>query len=625
MNGFWHLYDWMERNIWNTLTRKLASFFLVSLGELAMVGYVWHALGQLNARLGSATLDAASHAELAAMIEHSRMLTAAFWLASFSFTAFMVWYLRFLIVRPILEVTSIFDEIGAGTGNLSRDLPVHTHDEIRALSLSYNRFLVKMRELVNNVRVVTVRIAMDSAHTRKNLRGAQESAFQQYELARQVRGASERTSAGISQVSAETQSISSSTRANLAVARESNEELHNVAERIGEISQKVGQFNRTVSDLAHHSESIKTIVDLIKEISEQTNLLALNAAIEAARAGEQGRGFAVVADEVRKLAERVKTATVEISGNIGQMHELVTETQVETARIHDDTRHALTVVDKASNNFARMMEDFERTAGSLGQIAAALEEFAQSNQQVNRNVIEINGLGEQVGVSLKQTETVAEELARASEQVQDMVFNFIVGQGEFHQLISNVGAAREEVQALLAGLLADGCDLFDQRYRPIAGTDPVKYHTGYDVKLEGLLQPILDRMVRQTVGGKFCLAVDRNGYAPTHNSFYSRPPSGDRQADLTHSRDKRLFNDPVGLRSARNADRNYLLQTYIRDNGDILTEVSVPIVLEGRHWGALRLGFDPAHLMETFSQPTRTVAPAGSPARPATVPSMQPA
>jgi methyl-accepting chemotaxis protein len=206
-----------------------------------------------------------------------------------------------------------------------------------------------------------------------------------------------------------------------------------------------------------------------------------------------------------------------------------------------------------------------------------------------------------------------------------MVFNFIVGQGEFHHLISTVGAAREEVQARLNEQLAAGCDLFDQHYRPVAGTDPVKYHTSYDAMLEKLLQPILDRMVHETVGGKFCLAVDRNGYAPTHNSFYSRPPSGDRAADLSHSRDKRLFNDPVGLRSARNTERNFLLQTYIRDNGDVLTEISAPILLGGRHWGALRLGFDPAYIMESFCQPARVAEPASAPLRPAIEPSIQPA
>jgi methyl-accepting chemotaxis protein len=90
--------------------------------------------------------------------------------------------------------------------------------------------------------------------------------------------------------------------------------------------------------------------------------------------------------------------------------------------------------------------------------------------------------------------------------------------------------------------------------------------------------------------------VDGNGYAPTHNSWYSRPPSGDAQKDLAESRDKRLFNDPAGLRAARNV-QPFLLQTYSRDTGEVLSEVDLPLELSGRHWGALRIGFDPNVLL----------------------------
>jgi methyl-accepting chemotaxis protein len=89
-----------------------------------------------------------------------------------------------------------------------------------------------------------------------------------------------------------------------------------------------------------------------------------------------------------------------------------------------------------------------------------------------------------------------------------------------------------------------------------------------------------------------------NGYGPSHNSWYAKPPTGDRATDLVNSRDRRLFNDPAGLRAARNQDR-FLLQTYVRDTGEVMTELDRPITVHGKHWGALRLGFDAATLLKT--------------------------
>jgi methyl-accepting chemotaxis protein len=402
----------------------LCSFFFLSLFQLIMLVYVYLVLTDIRGQLNGSGMSAATLERFAAalMVPFSGR-QACGWLV-LSLSAFMVWYLRYLIVRPLKMIIGIFNEIGAGEGDLSRDIPTITHDEIREVSVSYNRFQLKMREIISNVRLMTVRIAMDSARTRKNVSESLGSAVRQDEFATRVRDASDQTTSGINQVTGQTQSISSSTLSNLDVARESYDELKTVADRIYDISQKVGHFNQTVEDLSQRSASIKTIVDLIKDISDQTNLLALNAAIEAARAGETGRGFAVVADEVRKLAEKVKKATDEISSNIDGMLGLVSDTQVETNEITAGTHQAREVVSRASQHFGRMMGDFETTASSLTQIAGTMEDFAETNRQVNRHVSEIHGLGQQVTERLNHTEQVADELSGVAEQVQEMVSRF---------------------------------------------------------------------------------------------------------------------------------------------------------------------------------------------------------
>ncbi|MCW3479331.1 methyl-accepting chemotaxis protein [Neisseriaceae bacterium JH1-16] len=597
MEWFWKPYDWVERTFWNSLTKKLCSFFFISVFQLVMVGFIYYLLQDLRGLLHGQRLDAAMLAQVEARIDNGLIWIGVIWVLSFLFIAGMVAYLRYLIVRPIERIISIFREIGAGQGDLSRDIPAITHDEIRELSESYNVFLKKMREIITNVRLMTIRIAMDSTRTLQNVGESLGSAQRQDALASEVQSSSDQTTHGINQVTEQTQAISGSTAVNLEVARTSYGELQEVTERIVQISERVGRFNVTVDDLNQRSASIKTIVGLIKDISEQTNLLALNAAIEAARAGEQGRGFAVVADEVRKLAERVKSATNEIAGNIDGMLALVSETQRETNQITSDTEVARDVVGKASQHFGKIVGDYEQTVDSLAEIAQTMEVFAQTNRQVNANVTDIHQLGQQVTERLRRTEEVSAKLAKASEDVQDTVFRFIVGEGEFHHLMGAARRTRDELQRVLERHAANGLNLFDQQYQAVPGTEPTKYRTCYDAKVEGELQPLFDRLVRDVDGGRFCLVVDGRGYAPTHNSFLSRPVSGNAEKDLAESRDKRLFTDVVSLRAAANS-KTFLLQTYARDTGEILTEIDLPISIGGRHWGALRFGFDPAKLLE---------------------------
>ena len=597
MNWFWRTYYLMEKSFWNSLTKKLCSFFFISLFQLILIAYVYLALDDIRQLVGGQELTEPIRQQIFSLLDKTMIWSFAIWCVSLVFIAFMVWYLRFLIVRPLQMIIAIFREIGAGEGDLSREIPTITYDEIRDLSLSYNEFLKKMREIISNVRIMTIRIAMDSTRTRKNIGESLSSAKQQAELASQVRDSSDKTTAGINQVSAETQSISTTTVGNLAMARESYAELQDAATRIGEISGRVGAFNNTVVELNNRSASIKTIVDLIKDISEQTNLLALNAAIEAARAGESGRGFAVVADEVRKLAERVRVATEEISGNIDGMLNLVSHTQEATARINTDTAQALDVVNRSSQHFGRMMSDFENMASGLTEIAGTMELFAGTNLQVNRNVSEIHGLSTVVSTHLAQSEDVSVKLSVAAEQVQELVSRFVIGEGELDAVIGVARHARDNLAEMLERAQGEGLNIFDQRYQPIPGSNPAKFHTAYDDKLAPALQKIYDQVVQKTNGGRFCLLVDTNGYAPTHNSFYSKPLTGDLQQDLVGSRDKRIFNDPTGIKSAKNT-QPFLLQTYMRDTGEILSEIALPIRLAGRHWGAIRVGFDPSALLQ---------------------------
>jgi methyl-accepting chemotaxis protein len=132
--------------------------------------------------------------------------------------------------------------------------------------------------------------------------------------------------------------------------------------------------------------------------------------------------------------------------------------------------------------------------------------------------------------------------------------------------------------------------LFDTFYIPIPNTDPQKYNTQYDSLTDIYLLNILDKYLKRDKYLIFVVAVDRNGYLPTHNSKFSLFMTGDTDFDTKNNRTKRLFNDRTGLAAARNT-KAYLLQKYKRDTGESLADLSVPILINGHHWGAIRIGY----------------------------------
>mgnify|MGYP001564548265 CR=1 FL=1 len=264
--------------------------------------------------------------------------------------------------------------------------------------------------------------------------------------------------------------------------------------------------------------------------------------------------------------------------------------------ITDDTQRTQQVVDKASRQFSRMVSDFEMTATALSGIAATLEEFTVANNLVNANVSEIHQLSLSVNEKMNRSAESSNDVAQAAEKVQAVIGRFTVGQGELDATISQVCQYRDRIAQKIEALHQRGINVFDQNYQAVANSVPQKYKTSYNSQFVGEIQALYDELAKSAKGGKFALAVDSKGYGPTHNSWYSKPLTGEKSVDLINSRDQRIFNDPAGLRAASNTER-FLLQTYLRDTGEIMTEIDVPITIAGRHWGGLRLGFDGAAIL----------------------------
>ncbi|ATE60486.1 methyl-accepting chemotaxis protein [Thauera sinica] len=597
MNVFSQLYEAVEKTFWNSLTKKLFSLLFLLVVNLAYLGVYWQQKREVADLLREGAVAPEVAGRIVDALEGGWIVLVGLTVFALLFCVGQILYLRHLIVRPVRVITRIFNEIARGEGDFSHNLPLSTHDELRELAAGYNRFADKMRHIIGEVRHMSVSIAREAVQVKVRVEGSARDAREQGRMTARVFEASTESTAAINDVSGSAHRITESTSANLNIARESLEEMRDIAGKINAVSEKVLQFNHTVDDLSQRSESVKQIASLIREVADQTNLLALNAAIEAARAGEAGRGFAVVADEVRKLAERVNKATAEIVGNINGMLGLVAETRSENEVINADVLHTREVVDRSARQFEHMVGEFEATSTQLAQIACAMESLSATNARVHDHVVEINELSSTVARHMDDSEQRTADLTRATEAVQELVSRFRTGQGAFDRAVEQTRRFRDQVQAGLEAMAGDRIDVFDRQYRPMPGTNPPKFKVSWGDEFTRRCQRTLDESLAATQGAVFAVAVNVDGYLSAHNTRFSRPLTGDHDTDLVGNRTCRKFEAPAELRAAHNTEP-LLLQTYLRDTGEILCDMAMPIVVDGRHWGNVRIGVPVEALLE---------------------------
>ncbi|PCI22002.1 MAG: chemotaxis protein, partial [Piscirickettsiaceae bacterium] len=196
----------------------------------------------------------------------------------------------------------------------------------------------------------------------------------------------------------------------------------------------------------------------------------------------------------------------------------------------------------------------------------------------------------------KEAVTASEQamkLAAISETIYNdlSIFNL----GTIHDKLKSVTKKMAiEVQQLFENALENNLIpenyIFDKEYQPISATNPQKYKTKFDDFCDANLPSIQERYLTENPELVYSICTDPNGYVPTHNNIFAKPPTGDYNTDLLHSRSKRLFNDPTGIRCGSHT-QDFLLQTYKRDTGEIFHDLSVPIYVNGQHWGGVRVGY----------------------------------
>jgi methyl-accepting chemotaxis protein len=328
------------------------------------------------------------------------------------------------ITKPVKEVVDTIRDIAQGEGDLTKRLPIQGNNEIGELSEWFNTFVDKLHGIISQVSGSSLQLASSANELQSTSKEMSHSVANLSSQSTSLATAGEEMSATSSDIASNCHHAATNAGGASSKASEGAEVVGQSISVMHAIAERVKNAADTVEMLGNRSDQIGTIVGTIEDIADQTNLLALNAAIEAARAGEQGRGFAVVADEVRALAERTTRATKEI-GEMIKAIQKETKDAVQTmeqsvAQVEQGSTHAAA----SGRSLQEILDIINNVTEQISQIATAAEEQTATTREISSNVLNLNELAHQNSSAIQETAVAANDVSHQAEELQRLVNQF---------------------------------------------------------------------------------------------------------------------------------------------------------------------------------------------------------
>ena len=327
------------------------------------------------------------------------ILLIAFFLTGI--TGFIIMIAAHRMVVPIKNMADNLNDIAKGEGDLTKRLAVKGEDEIAQLGRSFNLFVDKLQNIIGDVATATAKVktAANAIHAQTKVMSSQLVSHNN-ETDQVVTAITEMSSTA-SEVAKNTTQVAEATHAATGDVANAQRCVDASLEEIASLMSQINNAAGSIKSLSEQSQKINSVLSVIGGIAEQTNLLALNAAIEAARAGEQGRGFAVVADEVRNLASRTQASTLEINEMLSALHKLVTQ--------------AVKAMEESQQSCVRSVDSSRTISDSLGSVTSAVTAINDMSTQIAAAATEQSSVTEEINRNVYAIQEIVNELLHSSE------------------------------------------------------------------------------------------------------------------------------------------------------------------------------------------------------------------